>query len=116
MKVDLAAGRAEITTEPEGLVPGAVATAVAKAGFTAGEVEITARGRLERGEDGTLALVLDGPLSRLRLAAGELLAELAAREDLDDARLEIVGRLLPDGSRDQPPEVELSSYGPVDEP
>lgn len=102
MKVDLKSGQAVVRLAPgKSFDPTQIPKAVKDAGFTPGDIEVTAAGTLAAKGD-LLQLELSGPLPRLVLAGGAQTEELKKRSDLLGQRVRVTGKLHPSHA-DQPP-------------
>lgn len=73
--------------------PTKIPQAVRKAGFTPGEIQVTAVGILR--DKNTLLLEMPGPPSQFLLAGGAKADELRGRRDLLGKRVRINGKLHP---------------------
>ena len=74
--------------------PTRIPKAVKDAGFTPGEVEVTAVGSLTR-KDGLLLLEMPGALRQFVLAGGPKAEELMGRRDLLGKEVRVLGKLHP---------------------
>ena len=109
MKVDLKSAQAVVLPAPgKSFDPTKIPKAVRDAGFTPGEVEVTAEGSLARKGD---ALVLEtaGPVRQFVLAGGAEADELSARSELLGKRLRVRGKLHPSHA-DRPPGLTAESW------
>lgn len=94
--------------------PTKVPKAVKDAGFTPGEIEITAVGTLAR-QNQLLILETPGPVQQFALAGGEKFIELEQRRDLLGQRLRISGTLNPSHA-DKPPGLTVERWMTVGKP
>lgn len=95
MKVDLKEGQAILLPkERASFDPAKIPSAVKDAGFTPGEIEVTAAGTLAR-EGELLLLEMPGPVPKLVLAGGPKGPELEGRSDLLGQKLRVTGKLHP---------------------
>ena len=109
MKVDLKAGAAVVRPAPgKSFNPTQIPKAVKDAGFTPGEIELTAAGTLAKKGD-LLRLQMSGPLTELVLAGGEKAAELEKRSDLFGRHVRVRGKLHPSHA-DQPPGLTVEGW------
>ncbi|MFQ5927230.1 MAG: DUF5818 domain-containing protein, partial [Terriglobia bacterium] len=109
VKVDLKSGQAVILPAPEkSFDPTRIPQAVKDAGFTPGEVEVTAVGTLARKKK-LLLLEMSGPVRHFVLAAGAKAAELAQRRDLLGQRVRVRGTLHPSHA-DRPAGLTVESF------
>lgn len=112
MKVDLKSGQAAITPAPgKSFDPTAITKAIKDAGFTPGEVELTAVGTLRR-KNGLLVLEMSGPVRQLVLDGGAKTAELKQRRDLLGQRVRVTGKLHPFHA-DKPAGLQVNRWGLV---
>lgn len=88
--------------------PTKIPKAVKDAGFTPGEVEITAVGILSR-QDELLILEIPGSVRQFILAGGQKVIELQQRHDLLAQRLRISGKLHPSHA-DKPPGLTVERW------
>ena len=88
--------------------PTRIPKAVRDAGFTPGEVEVTAAGSLAR-KDALLLLEMAGPVRQFVLAGGAKADELRARTDLLGKRLRVTGKLHP-WHADSPPGLTVERW------
>ena len=85
--------------------------AVKDAGFTPGEIELTAAGKLTA-KNGVLRLEMEGPIPALALAGGSQAKELRSQRDLLGRRVTVTGRFAP-GGKNQPPSLSIEEWKPV---
>ena len=112
MTIDLENARAAFRPAPErSFDPTRISQAIKKAGFTPGEVEVTAVGTLS-GEKDRLQLAMAGPVPILVLAGGTKEEELREREDLLGQQLRVTGKLHPSHA-DQAPGITVEHWEPV---
>ena len=88
--------------------PAKIPQAVRKAGFAAGEIEVTAAGRLTI-EDDSLRLEMPGPVEQLILAGGAKAEKLRKRPDLIGRRLSVTGVLHP-SQAEKPPGITVERW------
>lgn len=74
--------------------PSGIPDAVKAAGFTAGEIEVTAAGTLAR-QDGSLVLETPGVVRHFLLSGGAKAAELGKRKELVGKRVQVTGKFEP---------------------
>ncbi len=91
--------------------PTKIPKAVKDAGFTPGDVEVTAVGLLTR-KDGLLLLEMPDSVRQFVLAGGAKAEELTGRRDLLGKRLRLSGRLHPSHA-DRPPGLTVERWTPV---
>ena len=109
MKVDLKAGAAIIRPVPgRSFNPTEIPKAVKDAGFTPGEIKLTAAGTLAKKGD-LLRLEMTGALAVLVLAGGERAGELEKRSDLLGRRVRVRGALHASHG-DQPPGLTVEGW------
>jgi hypothetical protein len=109
VKVDLKSAQAVVLPAKEkSFDPTKIPKAVKDAGFTPGEIEITAVGTFLREKD-LLLLKLAGPVPQFVLAGGAKSEELKARSDLPSNRLRVTGRLHPSHA-DRPPGLTVERW------
>ena len=114
MKADLAAGTAVVRpASGKSFDPSRIPKAVKDAGFTPGEIEVTAAGTLVR-ENDLLRLKMDGPVPVFVLAGGAQAEPLRSRTDLLGKRLRVTGKLHPSHA-DRPPGLTVESFEPARE-
>ena len=101
MKTGQAALRA---AEGKGIDVAGIPGEVKAAGFTPGEISVTATGKIVA-NDGALWLAMPGPVARLKLT-GEKSAELSGQKG---NRLTVKG-VLQLGKKGQPPELSVTSW------
>ena len=107
--MDLKSGQAVIRpTAGKSFDPTKIPKAVKDAGFTPGEIEVTATGTLAR-ENGLLRLKMLGPVQQFVLAGGAKVEELNNRSDLLGKRVQVTGKLHPSHA-DQPPGLTVDSF------
>ncbi len=97
-----------LPTREKGFDPTRIPKAVKDAGFTPGEVEVTAAGSLGRKDD-LLLLEMPGPVRQFVLAGGAKADELRARSDLLGKRLRVTGKLHPSHA-DSPPGLSVERW------
>lgn len=116
MKVDLKNAQAVVLPAAgKSFDPTKIPKAVKDAGFTPGEIEVTAAGVLRQQED-SLLLEMSGAVARMVLAGGAKAEELKKRSDLLGKRLRVTGTLHPYHA-DQPPGLTVERWtllGPTD--
>ena len=111
--MDLKSAQAVLASaEGKSFDPTEIPRAVRKAGFTAGEIEVTAAGRLTL-EDDFPRLEMPGPIEQLFLAGGAKEEELRKRPDLIGRRLSVSGVLQP-AHADKPPGITVERWELVD--
>ncbi len=88
--------------------PTRIPKAVKDAGFTPGEIEVTAVGTFLREKD-LLLLKMAGPVTQFVLAGGAKAEELKGHSDLPGKRVRIAGRLHPSHT-DRPPGLTVESW------
>ncbi len=109
MKVDLKSGQAVVSAaKGKSFNPTRIPKAVKDAGFTPGEVTVTAAGTLTRA-DGLLRLNMAGPVPQFVLAGGPRAEELNSREDLQGKRIRVTGKLHASHA-DKPPGVTVGAF------
>ncbi len=114
MKVDLAAGTAVVRPAAgKSFDPARIPKAVKDAGFTPGEIEVTATGTLVE-ENDELRLKMQGPAPIFVLAGGVKAEQLKGRTDLHGKRLRVTGKLHPSHA-DKPPGLTVESFEPARE-
>lgn len=113
MKVDLASGSAIIRpSKGRSFDPAEIPRTVREAGFSAPEVDFTARGRLQK-EKNRLALHVPGIAHVFYIEGGAAWNELRGRPELLDTMVQVSGRLH--GSHeDQPPGMTVEKFEAVD--
>ncbi len=94
--------------------PTRIPKAAKDAGFTSGEIEVTAVGTLVRRKD-LLLLEMAGPRREFVLAGGAKAEELERRGDLLGQRLRVVGKLHPSHA-EQPPGLTVEIWERVSKP
>ncbi len=106
MTVALSEGSAVVVSK-RGFDPSEVPQALKKAGFSAGEIRVTATGVLVS-EGGRLALKMPGPVRQVVFAGGARFNELRGKSELVGSRLHVTGRfqLRADG----PPELTVDAW------
>ena len=110
MKVELREGRALLLPkEEESFDPSAIPGAVRKAGFTPGEIVLTAAGTLRRAGDG-LRLEMEGPLPALVLSGGGGFAELQAAGDAVGRRVSVTGTFTLGESKEELPRLSVDAW------
>ena len=110
MKVELREGRALLLPkEEESFDPSAIPGAVRKAGFTPGEIVLTAAGTLRRVGDG-LRLEMEGPLPKLLLSGGEKFAELRAAGDAAGRRVSVTGTFTTGKGKEELPLLTVDAW------
>ena len=92
--------------------PSLIRNAVSKAGFSPGEVELTAVGVLSKDEE-LLVLEMSGPMKKMVLAGGERAEELSNQPELIGQRVRVTGNLHPSHA-DKPPGLTVESWVPAD--
>ncbi|MBI2956600.1 MAG: hypothetical protein HYY26_04735 [Acidobacteria bacterium] len=113
MKVDLARGAAVVRpAKGKSFDPTKIPRAVKDAGFTPGDIELTATGTLAQEKD-LLLLKMAGLLPKLVLAGGAKAAELKQQTELVGKRLRVTGKLHPSHA-DQPPGLTVEQWAPLD--
>ncbi len=109
MKVDLKGAQAVVLpAKGKSFDATKIRKAVKDAGFTPGEVVITAEGALARKDD-SLLLEMSGPVQRFVLAGGTKADELRAQSDLLGKRLRVAGKLHPSHA-ERPPGLAVESW------
>ncbi|MEE9235054.1 MAG: hypothetical protein V3U28_06435 [Candidatus Acidoferrales bacterium] len=109
MKVELKEGKAVVLpAEGESFDPTRIPQAVKDAGFSPGEIEVTAAGTL-RERDGLLRLEMSGPVAEFVLVEGAKVEELKKRRDLRGQRVRVTGKLHPSHA-DQPPGLTVEGW------
>ena len=109
MKIELKTGQAVLLPKAgKSFDPTRIPKAVKDAGFSPGEIDLTAVGILTR-KDNSLQLAMPGLVKALVLAGGAKEDELAARRDLLGQRLEVKGRLHPLHA-DRPPGLTVEQW------
>ena len=109
MKVNLKEGQALVLPEKKkSFDPTQIPGAVKSAGFTPGEMELTAAGKLTT-EGGVLHLEMEGPLPVLRLSGGPKAKELRSQRDLIGKALKVTG-VFDAGKKDEPPELSVMEW------
>ncbi|MFQ5670144.1 MAG: hypothetical protein ACE5HD_06450 [Acidobacteriota bacterium] len=110
MKVNLEEGTALVLPEKEkSFDPAGIPAAVRRAGFTPGEIELIAVGRLGRQED---HLVLEMSGRKLILEGGKKGTEIAGRDDLLGHRVRVTGTLHAP-HRPEPPGMSVEEWSQV---
>lgn len=82
--------------------------AVKDAGFTPGEIEITALGSLAR-KDGLLVLEMSGAVMQFVLVGGPKEEELGRQKDILGKHVRVAGKLHP-SHRDRPPSITVERF------
>lgn len=112
MKVDLKSARAVVMPAAgKSFDPTRIPKAVKDAGFSPGEIEITAVGTLVRRND-LLLLEMAAPRREFVLAGGAKAEELEKRADWLGQRLRVTGKLHPSHA-DQPPGLTVERWTPA---
>ncbi len=93
--------------------PSRIPKAVKDAGFTPGDVEVTAAGTLAE-ENDLLRLKMQGPVPVFVLAGGAKAEQLGSRADLLGKRVRVKGKLHPSHA-DKPPGLTVESFEPMRE-
>jgi len=107
--VDLKSAQAVVLPAKEkSFDPTKIPKAVKDAGFTPGEVEVTAEGSLTR-KNSLLLLEMPGPVRQFVLAGGARAEELTGRHDLLGKRVRVSGRLHPSHA-DRPPGLTIERW------
>ena len=81
--------------------PTRISKTLRKAGFTAGEIQITAVGILSK-EGDLLALEMTGPLGKIVLAGGKGIDEITKNPKLQGERIRVIGKLHPSHAEKTP--------------
>jgi len=114
VKADLAAGSAVVRpASGKSFDPARIPKAVKDAGFTPGEIEVTAAGTLVE-ENGLLRLKMQGPVPAFVLAGGPKAEQLKSRPDLLGKRVRVTGKLHPFHA-DKPAGLTVESFEPARE-
>lgn len=109
MKVNLNEGQALVLPKKKkSFNPSQIPGAVKAAGFTPGEMELTAVGKLTT-EGGVLRLEMEGPLPVLRLSGGTKAKVLRSQRDLIGKTLRITG-IFEVGKKGEPPELSVMKW------
>lgn len=112
--MNLKSGQAVIRpAEGKSFDPTRIPKAVKDAGFSPGEIEVTAAGTLRSEKD--LLLEMTGPVPKFVLADGAKAGELEKRSDLLGQRVRVTGKLHPSHA-DKPPGLTVESWAPVEKP
>lgn len=88
--------------------PSRIPKAVKDAGFTPGEIGVTATGTFAR-ENDLLRLKMVGPVQQFVLAGGAKVEELNSRSDLLGKRVRVTGKLHPSHA-DRPPGLTVEKF------
>lgn len=107
--MDLARGAAVVRpAKGKSFDPTRIPKRVKDAGFTPGEIEVTAVGTLAR-EDRLLRLKMSPPVPQFVLAGGAKAEELKGRGELLGKRVRVTGKLRPPHA-DEPPGLTVESF------
>ncbi len=88
--------------------PTKIPTAVKDAGFTPGEITVTASGTLDRA-GGFLRLKMAGPVPQFVLAGGAQAEALGRKADLSGRKVRIIGKLHASHA-DKPPGITVDTF------
>lgn len=88
--------------------PRKIRKAVKEAGFTPGDIAVTAVGTLQR-KDNLLRLEMPGPVPHFVLAGGAKAEQLEKHQDLLGQRLQVKGTLHPSHA-DKPPGLSVEEW------
>ncbi len=114
MKVELKTGQVVILPAAgKSFDPTRIPKAVKDAGFTPGEVDVTAVGTLTS-KKGWLLLAMPGLVREFVLVGGAKADELKEREDLLRQRLQVKGKLHPSHA-DRPPGLTVEQWRLADQ-
>ena len=107
--MDLKSGRATVLpAAAKSFDPTKIPKAVKDAGFSPGDIQVTAVGTLA-GENDFLLLEMPGPVRKFVLAGGARADQLNKRSDLLKRRLRVIGKLYPYHA-DRPPGLTVESF------
>ncbi len=112
--MDLKSARAVVMPAGKSFDPTRIPKAVKDAGFTPGEVEVTAVGTLVRRKD-LLLLEMAGPRREFVLAGGPRAKELENRADMLRQRVRVNGKLHPSHA-EQAPGLTVEGWEPAPKP
>ena len=111
--MELKTGQAVVRpAEGKSFDPTQIPRAIKDAGFSAGEIELTAVGTLGKQED-FLLLELSGAVRKFVLAGGAKAEELEGRAELLGKRLRVTGKLHPSHA-DRPPGLTVERWALAD--
>ena len=112
MKVDLKSGQAIVLpAEGKSFDPSPIRKAVQDAGFTPGEIRVTASGSLVK-EGDLWVLEMSGPPEKFVLAGGAGIEELEKQAGVLGKRIRVTGMLHPPHA-DRPPGLTVEEWTPA---
>ncbi len=107
--MDLKSGQATVLpAEAKSFDPAKIPKAVKDAGFSPGDIQVTAVGTLTRENDFLLS-EMPGPVRKFMLGGGAKAKELKKRRDFLKRRLRVIGKLHPYHA-DRPPGLTVESF------
>lgn len=110
--MELKSGQAILTPAPgKSFDPTRIPKAVRDAGFTPGEIEVSAAGKLVS-KNGSLRLEMLGLVRTFVLVGGAKEEELKKRSDLLSRRVRVTGKLHPSHA-DEPPGLTVERWTPA---